>query len=63
MFDELMTDLYEYIDILNYYPETITTRGAIASELEIIIGKRFGSEKAKELHKKMCKCMRKFESI
>jgi len=61
MFDELLTDLYEYIDILRYSPETETARGAIADELDIIISKRFGSEKAKEIHRRLCACRRKLE--
>jgi hypothetical protein len=61
MFDELVTDLYEYIDILRYSPEIEITRGAIADELDIIIGRRFGSEKVKELHRKLCTCRRRME--
>lgn len=62
MFDELVADLYEYIELLSYKPETETTRGVIAKELELIIGRRFSTNNAMELHKKLCACRRKMNN-
>ena len=55
MDDDLMYKLYNYIEILQYYPDTQTSRGAIASELELILDTKFRSKKARELYEKLLK--------
>lgn len=59
MDDDLMYKLYDYIDPLRYNPEVQTSRGAIASELEIILNTKFANQKATEVYKKLIICRKR----
>lgn len=61
MDDYLMYKLYNYIDILRCYPDTQTSRGAVAAELELILDTKFGSKKASELYRKIIVCRAKMQ--
>lgn len=59
MDDDLMYKLYDYIDILRYNPEVQTSRGAIASEIEIILNTKFANQKTADLYKKLIICRKR----